>query len=460
MTQPQDFYKPVDTADLRVDEREYFGAPLRDIEPHSRDQYGLRSLPSTSLHRVSYVFQMVYHNGDNYGGIQARARTFLHLDDDGAVPVGVQRQVQRSAHRAAHIFDSDLEEPIYGYNGGYLSGFDQGHGAAWENQDQDGASDPDDLRYQNWEVEKVAGIDQGAAGVGGIDWSLEIYLEEQDDSGFTGFAALSGLAVGTTNPWSVTTEHVEGRQPVHVPPTKWQIGWEDSRRDGKGEYYVRPQPDSEASKRYGDTKEHGEGAGRGKTVYINGKPISDGTDGKARAWLSPEYGVGDGLTYRGKYSREGLVQNDEQEATYSALSRNGVLYQTGETEDGVYLVTAREKPDDWQAADPDSVPVKMEVQEGISGTTRHLLTMDDPEHDPLEVSVSKDEKIIEHLGYSTPPYSHHVEADGWEWPGFRPVEEYANTGEYHPDPRQYGDDDAPDRSGQTHLDGYDDEGSR
>lgn len=397
--------------DLSVDEADYFGVDPDLTE--NAEIFGLRSDPGQNqqLYRVSYLYLLVFGSDDDdkaldseYGGMQLRAETFLWATN-GAIPTRIQRIIQRTAHKAAYIFDSDIETSGYGanpYADGYLSGFDP-----WENGED----------YDNWEVEPIA-ADEAHNPPGVIDWSSELYL---DVDGLK-YANLSGVAAGIANPWDSFTREQEGIDPVHIPPTKWQIGWEQARRRGEGEYYVRPQPDSQASKRYGETKEYGEGAGHGKTVYINGKPIANGTDGKSRAWLSPEYGVGDGLTYRGNWSREGLLQDDSQEATYAALRKGGVLYQTGETTEGIYLTTIRERPDGWEAADPDSVPVTLEVREGQTGRTLHFLRVDDPD-DPLLVEAREDREVIKHLGKSYPEYRHAI-TEMFRFPDFRPVEQY------------------------------------
>lgn len=422
MVEPQGLYTGQSVVDLRINESSYFGAPLREIDAVSRDGWGLRERPTTDIYRVSYVYQKIIQVRDHYGGIQVRGRTFLHLEN-GNVPIKIQRHVQRAAHRAAEIFDSAVEESIYQ---GYLTGFGGEEGVDyWENQPKDGTGDPDDLNYQNWEVEKVTGTDAGAAGLGAIDFSLEIYQEEADGSGFTGFANLSGLATGTVNPWRLEQVTEPGRAPTHVPPTKWVIGWEDGR--DPPEYYVRPQPGTDASTRYRD------GAGAGKKVYVNEKPIGS-LGPKGRVWLRPEYQRGDPNVSKGSWgtywSREGLV--DETEATYQAIRKGGALYQTGETTEAVYLTTSRAKPDGWKGADPDDVPTDLVVDEGQDAKSYKVLEVRQPEG-AVPTTVEQDKEVDKHLGYSNPTYTHSM-GRFWEWPGFRPVSEYGDTGGYHPDP--------------------------
>jgi hypothetical protein len=153
-------------------------------------------------------------------------------------------------------------------------------------------------------------------------------------------------------------------------------------------------------------------------VYVNGLKIG-GLGPKGRVWLNPEYHVGDGLTYQGNHSRHGLIEKSTA-ATPQALRRGGVLYQTGETEDAIYLLTKRALPDDYQAADPDNVPVDLEVQAGRPGRTLQLLTLDDPT-DPLVVECREDRKVVRHLGASDPDYRHSL-TDAFRHPGFREVE--------------------------------------
>jgi hypothetical protein len=400
---------------LSVDPVDYFGVDPDRAE--NSDRFGITPDPGRDqeLYRVSYLFLLVFGNEESstdYGGMQLRAETFLWLEN-GGVPVRLQKIIQNAAHRAAYIYDSSIETPAYGANEwgpGYLSGFDP-----WENG----------YEYDNWEIEPVArGEVHTHPGV--IDWSTEVYLEVDG----TQYANLSGVASGLADPWTLTIREVAGRDAVHVPPTKWQIGWEQSRRDGDGEYYVRPEPYSQASERYR------EGAGAGKTVYINGQPIGglEGKGGKGRAWLAPEYGRGDPRFTKGGFgrywSRQGLLEGEDGEAPpvehYQALQSNAKLYQTGETEEAIYLRTRRALPDDWQATDPDEVPVHLEVQEGQPARTIYVLGLDDPD-DALLIECREDREVIDHLGLSKPPYRHPISA-AFRHPGFREVEPHHISG--------------------------------
>jgi len=419
--------------DLSVDETDYFGAPVSMIQ--NADGFGLRPNPQKDLYRVQYLYLLVFGNersSTDYGGIQVRASTHLYLED-GQVPISLQRIMQRAAHRGAHLFDSPREEAIYGGGGGewsdgggYLSGF-----TPVENSHE----------YRNWEVEPVGvpetgDVDTKPRGTtpGRIRWTTEVYLEARG----TEYADLSGVAQGISNPYRLREIEEGGTPSVDIPGVKWEIGWEQSRRGGNGEYYVRPPTDrSNASRRYVS------GAGAGKTVRVNGQPIGS-LDGKGRVWLHPEYGRGDGLTWGDNYSREGLVE--ETAATYQALRDGGVLYQTGETEHYVDLVTARDKPDGWQEADHSEVPVELEAQEGVEGGVIRLLALADTE-EPTTQACRQDDEIIEHLGFSSPPYRH-IYAEMWEWPGFRPIAEHGRV----VTPADLRDDD--DGASQAGLDDY------
>ena len=391
-------------ADLSVPVEGYFGA--HPDEARNAHVFGLvpKKGENQQLYRVSYLFLLVFNSNHadktkatEYGGMQLRAETHLWLDD-GEVPVRLQKLVQEAAHRAAYLFDSSIETTRYGandYADGYLSGFDP-----WENGQQ----------YDNWEVEPVARQEvHNPPGV--IDWSTEIYL---DVDGLD-YANLSGAATGLANPWNSRTESEPGRQPVDIPPSQWTIGWEGSRRGGDGEYYVRPQPGKAASDRYRD------GAGAGKTVYINEKPIGS-LDNKGRVWLSPEYGRGNPNKTSGAFgtywSREGLV--DTTAATYQAIRRGGALYQTGETEDGVYLVTARNKPENWQGVDADDVPVDLVARDGRDAREVVVFSLDESGM-PMRVTCRQDREVIDHLGLSRPPYQHLVDGD-FRLPDFRMVQ--------------------------------------
>jgi hypothetical protein len=377
---------------IDVDPADYYGIP--PAETDNAATIGLTRGSGRELHRVSYLFLLVFGNDDSatgYGGMQLRAQTFIWLPQGNSPSTRLQRQIQNAAHRAAHLFNSTVETPAYGatqWGSGYLDGFDP-----WENA----------AEYANWELEPVSrGEVHTAPGV--IDWSTEIYLEVEG----TDYANLSGVASGLTNPWSLDEVEEEGEDAIHIPPTKWEIGYQQSRDD----YVVRPQGRTNAASRYVS------GAGAGKTVYVNGLKIG-GLGPKGRVWLNPEYHVGDGLEYRGNHSRRGLIEKSD-DATPQALRRGGVLYQTGETEDAVYLLTKRALPDDYQAADPDNVPVDLEVQAGRPDRTLQLLTLDDPTDDLL-VECREDREVIRHLGASDPDYRHSL-TGAFRHPGFREVE--------------------------------------
>lgn len=396
--------------DLSVREPEYFGVdPDHAANAHT---HGLRPHPDQDqqLYRVGYLFLLVFGSDDDdkqlsseYGGMQLRAETFIWAEN-GQIPVVLQRQIQRTAHKAAYIFDSDIETAQYGANSfadGYLSGFDP-----WENGHE----------YANWEVEPVArGEQHNPPGV--IDWSTEIYL---DVKGLK-YANLSGAAAGISNPWRHETQRIEGQEAIHVAPHVWKLDTYDSR---PGYYELRPPAGTDARERYR------EGAGNGKMVYINGKYVGQ-MDDKGRAWLKKEYSTGKGWKYGSdpaKWSRKGLVEAsqdpdaDVEGATWQALRKGGSLYLTGETEEGVYLSTVQHAPDGWEAGDPDSVPTDLEVQEGKPGGTRHMIYLDEPGA-PLPVECRDDREVIKHLGLSNPPYRHHI-SEMFRWPEFRPVERY------------------------------------
>jgi len=392
MTGAQGLGTPRDTVDLSTSERGYFGRSISEFQ--NAGLFGVSPGPETEMYRVSYVYQLVFKTnpeqnpaGAEYGGIQLRARTHLHLEN-GAVPTKLQRHIQRAAHRGAHIFDSSLEHPVYD---GYLTGF------------KAGAAD----NYQNWEVEPISGTEASGVIPGKIDWFTEIYLDAESEE----WAELSGLAAGLADPYDVTIHTEEGRDATHIPPFKWSI---DYYPESRPDYYeIRPPARSNARERYR------EGAGAGKNVYINGLQVGE-IDNAGRMWLRKEYAANDGIKHGDRYSRKGLVE--ETEATYQALRDGGTLYMTGETESAVYLATARAKPDEWTGIDPDEVPPNLTVREGRERREVVLLSVDDPD-DPVPVECRADKEVLKHLGYSDPRYTHGI-AEMWEWPGFRPVEEY------------------------------------
>jgi hypothetical protein len=97
----------------------------------------------------------------------------------------------------------------------------------------------------------------------------------------------------------------------------------------------------------------------------------------------------------------------ETGATYQAIRDGGTLYLTGETENAIHLVTAREKPPGYKPVNPDDVSATLEVQEGSDAVQINLLTLQDPD-ESLRVECRRDEKIIKHMGRSdpTPSYTH------------------------------------------------------
>lgn len=385
-------------ADLSVNERQYFGADLDRI-----DDYPIAIDPDDprTAFRHSYVYQSLFPihtqtDGSEFGGIQLRARCHTLAPE---APERLKKWLVEVAHRAAFIFNSGIEARRYGPQtntrgttdgDGYLDGFNS------KKHDS----------YHNTEQEAVAQLDTQP---GVIDWSVEVYTDDEFD-----YADLSGIAQGVTSPYTVEERDVPGSPAVDVAPTKWEITWNQS-KDG-GSYDIHPKGDTNARKRYQT------GAGQGKTVYVNGKPIGQ-LDKEGRTWLAPEYAGSNPNTASGSwgtyYSREGLV--DETDATYQSLRKRGRLYQTGETGEAVYLATARAKPEGWTEADPDDVSVDLEAEAGVEPATWTELVLRDPgdqreERDGPAVPVEcrRDYERIKHLGLSDPRYSHQLHG-GQRW---------------------------------------------
>jgi hypothetical protein len=371
-------------ADLSVRPSAYFGSSPNQIDnlhDWALDGHG-------ALTRMSYVFQAVYRIGEGanaeYGGIQLRARVHTY----GASSGEFREILRETAHRAAHMYNSPIQTSAYVNQGG-IQGTEAGSGYL------DGFN-PEGV-YSNWETEQIP---QSKADTepGVVDWSVEVY---EDDS--FNHADLAGIAQGVSFPWYIETRHEPGRQSINIAPHKWTIaGPHDSRPDY---YELRPPAHTDARNRYR------EGAGRGKRVYINGHYVGE-TDNKGRVWLKIEYARGDGYKYGEKYSREGLVA--ETGATYQAIRNGGTLYMTGETENRIDLVTAREKPDGFRAVDGDDVSVHQEVQEGRVEITYRYLRAVDPA-DSLECEARRDETITWALGKSNPIYSYRLpQRQRWE----------------------------------------------
>jgi hypothetical protein len=371
-------------ADLSTSESRYFGKRLGQFQ----NLGGFPFRPSGGdLMRHSFVYQAIYAMGDDYGGIQLRARIHTY----GPLPDRLREILRITAHRAAFMFDSGIETPGYGPapaktlgtkpGDGYLTGFNAVQS------------------YANWESTEITAAEKQTE-IGVVDWSTEIYRDEEFDQ-----AALSGIAQGLAFPYRTETRYDPGEEPLHIPPHKWSIAAPSSRPDY---YEIRPPARTKARTRYR------EGAGNGKRVYINGKFVAT-TDNKGRGWLKKEYASGDGWNYGGRWSRKGLVESpDVDGATWQAIRKGGTLYMTGETSEGIYLSTKRHVPDEWSAADPDSVPVDLEAKEGRPERTIHLLRVQDPDAG-LSCQCRRDDNITGHLGKSNPDYTHNIK-DGQSYP--------------------------------------------
>jgi len=352
----------------------YFdGFGLDELTDESRERFGL--LSGNTVTRHSYLYETEYpinRKGEEseFGKIECRGWTWSHREE---LPQPVWEMVEAAAHRSAQMIDNG----VHGYPSGYLTGFNS-YAAG-------GTRDPQDA----YESEKIAVDEEGA--LGAVVWSVEIYDED---------GRLRGVAQGTAHPWIVNEEEVAGEPAVSVAPHKWNISFNDARE----QYQVMPPGRTEARERYKPG-----GAAHDKTVYVNGKPIGK-LDEEGRTWLMPEYGIGDGLSHRGYWSREGLVQETEG-ATYAALRKGGTLYLTGEDEEKIDLVTARAKPPGYRAADPDDVSPDVQVRAGSAGGTRRVLGIRDTDT-PLPIECRRDDKIINAMGMSNPTYRRTVRT-GW-----------------------------------------------
>jgi hypothetical protein len=384
--------------DLTVDPAAYFGRDPRDLQ--NADRFGLQPAPEKDLYRVQYLYLMVFGNQNSstdYGGIQVRASTHLYLED-GRVPVKFQRVMQRSAHRGAFLFDSSLEEGIYGGGGGdwadgggYLSGF---------NPVENGAA------YRNWEVEPV-GAAQGRpadAQPGVLRWTTEIYLEVEG----TNYADLSGVAQGIADPYSVVEVDEET---VEAQQEWWEMTWNPA-QSKYGAYDIHPPGRSSSKERA--KRLHG------KDVYVNsikiGKITKDG-----RVYLAKKYADRYDGEFNGSHSREYLVENTL--ATYQALAAGRRIAKIDESPSAVHLATKQARPDDFDPVDPDDVDPDRRVREG---GTSYILSLPEHVEDPTRQECRQDREIISHLGYSDPPYEH-TYAEMWAWPGFRPIAEHGRV---------------------------------
>lgn len=155
-----------------------------------------------------------------------------------------------------------------------------------------------------------------------------------------------GHSSGFFDPFAITEQ-----VPFSDQQEVWGLSWNESR----GSYQVSPEGRSQARERAKNI--------RGKEVHINGRKIGSMTQ-DGRAWLKKSYARGP--TYRGNWSREAIVQNTA--ATYAAIRDGGNLYKVAEDDESVYLVTAALKPDDFDAADPDSI----DAERTLTGLERDL----------------------------------------------------------------------------------------
>lgn len=418
MGRPQRLQRKVEAPDLGVSLEEYFGA--HPDEARNTEYFGVTRDPrkEQELYRVSYLFLLVFGSNDQdkimdneYGGMQLRAECFLWAED-GQIPIRMQKIVQNVAHRAAHCFNSSVAHRGYAMGPGYLEGFDP-----WEA----GAE------YDNWEIEPV-GRSEVHNPPGVIDWTTEIYLDV--DTQKLEYAQLSGVGSGLASPYQTRQVSEPGEPAVDIPSTKWHIGFEDA----WGDYYARPEPGTKASSRYLE-----DGAGGGKEVLVNGLKVGSlGPKGRVR--INPEYQRGDGFTHGDNHSRAGLIAKSD-DATPQALRKGGRLYQTGETENEVHLVTARAKPEGWSSADPDQVPVDLEASSGREAREFAVMSVQEPD-EPILIDCRQDREVIKHLGYSDGDWTVSVGGE-FRHPSFREVRPH------------HIDRDEPDRDdGQAGLDSY------
>jgi hypothetical protein len=382
MAGPEDYVQ--DTLDVGREEAEqaaraveteprsgYFDGHDRDGLPaHELDPYGIGD--GAALFRHSYLYAVEFptsaggRDESENGLIELRSKVYTR---NRTLPQGLKATVKSVAHKAGTLFNSN--PPAYsGYLDGFLAGIDVPGGSGhWEDTQQ---VTPDTE-------------DRHEPAIGKVAWNVEIYDGDQ---------RLSGLGLGIAYPWTVSTRHEPGESPQHVAPHKWGISWNRSLE----KYDVHPPGRTEARQRYQPG-----GAAHNKTVVINGLPVGN-LDSEGRTWLFPDYTNGDTFTDRNgleQYDREALV--DRTGATYQALRDGGTLYLTGETETRINLVTAAEKPPGYQPSDPDNVSVSMGVQPGREGRTERRLDHLDPD-DGIPLLCTADERIIRHLGLSSPEY--------------------------------------------------------
>lgn len=374
---------PRTTADLSVSDRQYFGHEFDAIDRYPT--IGMDPDAPGQIIRHSYIFQAQYSIGsDEYGGIQLRARVHTR---DAELPDALAGWLKRSAHRAAYLFDTNIETN-YGPAGGETRGTAAGDGYL-------SGFNPS-ATYQNWESQAVTESEIDTA-PGVIDWSTEVYTDDSFD-----FADLSGIAQGVCSPYRLQTEQRPGEDSIDVPPTSWNVTYNQSR----GDYQIAPPARSSARERY-----KAGGGGARKTVYLNGRKIGNLDGDRGRVWLSKSYQRGK-QSRAGNYSREGVIE--ETAATPQAIRDGGNAYLVGETEDRISLRTAGALPPGYEPADPDDVPVDLETKAGSPGYTLRSLEFRDPDTDAVRVECRRDDKLIKHLGRSTPTYAHRL-APRQEW---------------------------------------------
>lgn len=185
-----------------------------------------------------------------------------------------------------------------------------------------------------------------------------IAVDEANNIGVPQFEVLitkggrvQGQSTGFFYPFETVTDESSPEEPQ-------QETWDINRQGDR--YRIEP-PGRTASRQRAERI-------RGKNVYVNDTLVGTMSKG-GRAFLKNEY-QNASQTYRGQHSREYLVTNTA--ATYSALRDGGNLYKVRETAEGVYLVTAAAKPDDFDptpATDVDPTAVGRTVSIDFADAT-------------------------------------------------------------------------------------------
>lgn len=281
--------------------------------------------------------------------------TYLHIND---VQIDRVATMFDTAGEADYRSDETYE--------GYLSGFDP-----YSIEDHPDLPDPLDI-----ESKEVPAASVPVLGV--PMWFAEVYDEDRE---------LRGYANGFFDPFRVR-ELREGKPaPQHE---KFRIGKHKQSRDA---YEILPRDAARERLK-----------GTSKKAFVNGLPVGQVNSARGYVEVKRAYSERYGLTYRGDYSREGLIEEGGMHPNEFVAHKS--IYKTAETRDSIHFVTSKKRlPGDWSPVSETDVDIDAigEIEE------QWLDTVDDDEQTPFlvvnDVNTGHGGKA---LGKYAPPTWRHV----------------------------------------------------